>query len=407
MTTHFVQDERGQHPIRMGQGQGQQEEPHFGKVPPESSGVKRATSNIPIRQAARQQNAGVSRYLNVLTLWDMATRVFLSSWWLLPLTLGLMALLIPTMSTYHQMPPSLLDHYEHGKFISIEGSNNKNLNIFVREEFPTKFQGQKAMNEAVVMLHGVPTASYEWRNMLKDVAEKAGVRAIAFDWPGLGFSDKPPDQPYDFHYFSEILYKMANALRLEKIHLVLHDISGPIGVEFAINHPRLVASITFGNTLMDVHDFRQPFPMSSFGINYLREFAFAIQTNKLFSPLNWLIWKWRLANKVDLQAVQSYGYLLQQNGGKDSFFKIMKNFDLTPEYGDSLRSNLQRLKIPLQVVWVDNDVIPRSDHQLEYIKTNFKDQLKKETVLKSKHLPQEDAPTEFAQSIAKFVQSIG
>ena len=58
--------------------------------------------------------------------------------------------------------------------------------------------GNKDSDLTFLMLHGSPTWSYMWRHFIKEV-EKANFRAVAFDMPGFGRSDKPLDkEAYSF-----------------------------------------------------------------------------------------------------------------------------------------------------------------------------------------------------------------
>ena len=61
-----------------------------------------------------------------------------------------------------------------------------------------------------------------------------GLRAVAFDFPGLGLADRPPDFDYSLVRASRAGSGEAiDALELDRCHLVVHDIGGPIGCEWA------------------------------------------------------------------------------------------------------------------------------------------------------------------------------
>jgi haloalkane dehalogenase len=102
--------------------------------------------------------------------------------------------------------------------------------------------------EPVVMLHGWPTSAYLWRNVIPHLA--ATHRAIALDLPGFGRSDKPASASYSFRFFERALDGAFDALGLERLHLVVHDLGGPVGVYWALRHPERVASLTLLNTLV-------------------------------------------------------------------------------------------------------------------------------------------------------------
>lgn len=108
--------------------------------------------------------------------------------------------------------------------------------------------------EAVVMLHGNPTWSFYYRNLITALKD-AGYRAVAVDHIGCGLSDKPQDYEYtlenhirNFEYFIE-------KKGLENITLVVHDWGGAIGMGYATRHPENVKKIIVTNTAAFRSDF--------------------------------------------------------------------------------------------------------------------------------------------------------
>ena len=98
-----------------------------------------------------------------------------------------------------------------------------------------------------VFLHGNPTQSYMWRNVLPYVAEVGKI--YAFDWPGYGYSEKPypplTHQDYD-HFLSAFLDDM----QLEKVVLVIHDWSSMVAFHYAAQHPERIAGLVFMESLV-------------------------------------------------------------------------------------------------------------------------------------------------------------
>ena len=100
----------------------------------------------------------------------------------------------------------------------------------------------------VLLLHGEPTSSYLWRNVIPPLVAH-GYRAIAPDLIGFGRSDKPEDAgwySYDRHVAS--IEQLVDALDLEGITLVVHDWGGPIGLRFAVEHEELVDRLVILDT---------------------------------------------------------------------------------------------------------------------------------------------------------------
>jgi haloalkane dehalogenase len=100
----------------------------------------------------------------------------------------------------------------------------------------------------VLLLHGEPTSSYLWRNVVPPLVA-AGHRAVAPDLIGFGRSDKPADvgwYTYDRHVAS--VEELVDALELRGITLVVHDWGGPIGLRFAVEHEELVDRLVILDT---------------------------------------------------------------------------------------------------------------------------------------------------------------
>ena len=92
----------------------------------------------------------------------------------------------------------------------------------------------------ILFLHGNPTSSYLWRNVIPYAARHG--RAIAVDLIGMGRSDKPN---LDYRFFDHLKYVegFVEAMSLHDIVLVLHDWGGGLGVSYARRHPDNVVGI--------------------------------------------------------------------------------------------------------------------------------------------------------------------
>jgi len=101
----------------------------------------------------------------------------------------------------------------------------------------------------VWFMHGEPTWSYLWRDVLAPVRD-AGHRCIAPDLPGFGRSDKPEQiewYTYDRHTtFMEAL--LVDELDLRDVTMVVHDWGGPIGLRLAVEHPDRISRLVILDT---------------------------------------------------------------------------------------------------------------------------------------------------------------
>jgi pimeloyl-ACP methyl ester carboxylesterase len=101
---------------------------------------------------------------------------------------------------------------------------------------------------AVLLLHGWPTSSYLWRNVMPALAD--ANRVVAPDLPGFGGSDKPAGARYDFAFFENALDGFLDALGIHRVGIAVHDIGGPIGVHWALAHRERVTALALLNTLL-------------------------------------------------------------------------------------------------------------------------------------------------------------
>jgi len=101
-------------------------------------------------------------------------------------------------------------------------------------------------DEAVLMVHGNPTWSLFYRDLVKDLAP--GMRCVAPDHVGMGLSEKPRSYAYTLESRIADLEALVASLGLRKVHLVVHDWGGAIGLGFAGRHPERIGRIVLLNT---------------------------------------------------------------------------------------------------------------------------------------------------------------
>jgi pimeloyl-ACP methyl ester carboxylesterase len=94
-------------------------------------------------------------------------------------------------------------------------------------------------------VHGYPTSSYLWRNVLPRLAE-VGYRAVAPDLPGFG--DSPADLPGTWERQVEHLERFRRAAGIERTALLVHDWGGLIGLRWACDHPEAVNALVLTDT---------------------------------------------------------------------------------------------------------------------------------------------------------------
>ncbi len=118
--------------------------------------------------------------------------------------------------------------------------NVEGVNIFFREA------GDPA-KPTIVLLHGFPTSSHQYRNLIRDLGDD--YHLIAPDYPGFGASDFPAAEVYEYSFDN-----IANSIDLflqqrgiESYSLFLQDYGAPIGFRIATRHPERVQTLIVQN----------------------------------------------------------------------------------------------------------------------------------------------------------------
>jgi pimeloyl-ACP methyl ester carboxylesterase len=121
------------------------------------------------------------------------------------------------------------------KIIKING-----LGIFYREAGSRK-------NPTILLLHGFPSSSHMFRNLIKELADEYHI--IAPDYPGFGNSDQPPidEFEYTFDNLANVIYNFVEEVELDKYSIYVHNYGAPVGFRLAAKHPERIQAIISQN----------------------------------------------------------------------------------------------------------------------------------------------------------------
>jgi pimeloyl-ACP methyl ester carboxylesterase len=99
----------------------------------------------------------------------------------------------------------------------------------------------------VLMLHGFPTSSFQYRELIPRLADR--YRVIAPDLPGFGFTEIPTarNYPYTFDALANTILAFTEALNLKRYALYVFDYGAPTGFRLAMAHPERVTAIVTQN----------------------------------------------------------------------------------------------------------------------------------------------------------------
>jgi haloalkane dehalogenase len=281
----------------------------------------------------------------------------------------------------------LLDqHRSSGRTFSADG-----ISSFVLDEGPRDAP-------VVLCVHGVPASAYLYRKVIPALASR-GMRGIAVDLPGLGLADRPADADYTWTGLGRWLLSAINALELDRFHLLLHDIGGPIGFEVANAVPERVLSMTLLNTIIEVDSFHRPWPMEPLAHRGVGEAWLA--SFRLPGAFRSLMRLAAVGSRVPAAEIEAWVPLLFGDDGGKAYLKIMRGFELTTakrqQYVDAVRPG----RYPVQIVWGARDAL------LSWRRYGVEAQRAaggvEPILLPGKHFLQEDCPEEIAEAVRRFI----
>ena len=131
-----------------------------------------------------------------------------------------------------QMAPVVMTHYRKAK---IDG-----VDIFYREAGP-------ADAPVVLLLHGFPTSSHMFRNLIPLLADRYHV--IAPDYPGFGESGAPDHKAfnYTFAHYADIIDSLITEKGIKRYAMYVMDYGAPVGYRLALKHPERVSALIVQN----------------------------------------------------------------------------------------------------------------------------------------------------------------
>jgi pimeloyl-ACP methyl ester carboxylesterase len=109
----------------------------------------------------------------------------------------------------------------------------------------------------IVLMHGYPDNHHLYDRLVPYLRDR---HVVVFDFLGWGESDKPAGYDYTFENQKGDLDAVINGLGLDRVVLVVHDASGPAGINWAVEHPQQVAGIVALNTFYSLRPDSPPNP---------------------------------------------------------------------------------------------------------------------------------------------------
>jgi pimeloyl-ACP methyl ester carboxylesterase len=269
------------------------------------------------------------------------------------------------------------------------------LNIAYRE-------AGNPQNPKLVLLHGFPASSHQYRNLIPALADSFHV--VAPDYPGFGNSDipDPQDFAYTFDRLAEIMAKFLKQKGFDRYGLFVQDYGGPVGFRIVTGNPDALEWLIIQNTNAYEEGFTEAWaglrnvlwkkrtPESEQGVAGLLEFetikAVYLHGHKhpdLISPDNWNM-DFRFMERPNARRVQM-----------DLFYDYRTNVGLYPQWQKFLRDGQPKTLI----FWGQDDIFFTREGGEAYLRDLPQAEMHR---LDSGHFAVEDCLEQIATNIERF-----
>ncbi len=257
----------------------------------------------------------------------------------------------------------------------------------------------EAHKDTIIMVHGNPTWSFFYRNLIKELSKN--YRVIAVDHIGCGLSDKPQDYDYTLENHIDNLNELINSKvdKDSRLNLIVHDWGGAIGSGFALHHTDRLDKIVFMNTaaFTDIHI---PKRISLCKLPLVGE--------PMVRGLNAFAWPatFMAVNKPLPKKIKK-GYLFPYSNYKNRIAtaRFVKDIPMSESHPTwkilkNIENNLEKIKCDKLLLWGEKDFC-FSLHFFKRWKTIFPEA---QSILLSEagHYLLEDEPDKTKQAIKKF-----
>lgn len=240
--------------------------------------------------------------------------------------------------------------------VSIDG-----LDIFYREA------GSRD-RPTILLLHGFPTSSHMFRNLIPPLADK--FHLVAPDYPGYGNSSMPTVNEFDYTFdrLAEIVEKFIAAIDLKKYSLYVMDYGAPVGYRIAAKYPERVQSLIVqnGNAYEEgLREFWEPIKA------YWQERS-PENAEKLKYLVTLEATKWQYTNGVrNLEAISPDTWTVDQHfldrpGNEEIQLALFYSYGTNPPLYPQWQEYFRQHQPPTLIVWGKNDYIFPADGAYPY-----------------------------------------
>ena len=227
------------------------------------------------------------------------------------------------------------------------------VNVFYREAGPKDAP-------VLLLLHGFPTSSQMFRNLIPRLADR--YRVIAPDYPGFGQSDMPAMDKfeYSFDHLAAVVDKFTQALGLSRFALYVQDYGAPIGYRIATAHPERISAIVVqnGNAYQEGIDNDFWAPLKTYWADKSEANAAPLRQALELDGTRWqYTWGARDAKHVSPDAWMLDQAYLNRPGNKAIQLALFHSYGSNPARYPEWQAYFRKHQPPVLITWGKNDTI--------------------------------------------------
>ncbi|HSE24623.1 MAG TPA: alpha/beta hydrolase [Pyrinomonadaceae bacterium] len=291
-------------------------------------------------------------------------------------------LLRPRDADWHQNR-DVIFHSEYSHFIEVDG-----VKVHYQE-------AGEPTNPAVLLIHGFASSTFVWSKVFLELAKK-GLRVIAIDLLGFGYSEKPKNGEYTITGQAKLIHKLLGLLGIDRATIVGSSYGGAVAATCALDYPDCIDKLVLVGTVNNnrpldfalmrvfssrvVGDVVSPLLLSSRRL--LRQ-----RMKRVYDRHAWVLDERRVdARHLPLRAARTQRALIRTVRGWDA---------------ERIAREAHLIQQPTLLLWGENDVeIPLTDGERLHREIANSRLI---VFLNCGHLPHEEYPAAFTNIISDFV----
>ncbi len=256
----------------------------------------------------------------------------------------------------------------------------------------------KGKGEVILLLHGIPTSGWLYRNMIDELAKTN--RVIVPDMLGFGSSDSPKGyEIYSEENHGRRILALMDSLNIEKWTHVMHDAGGLWTWELLKQESHRFKNLVILNTIIYEEGFQPPI---RFKKGFTARIAMWSYRNKITTNmmLRGLLKSGLIEHNLNKTDIEGYKIPLKEGKTRGMYYFFTQTCNELPNYSEVL----SQFKRPVTIIWGEEDEFLLWQSQANRVKSDLNISEENIHLLKAKHFIQEEEPQEIIKIILQSLK---